>query len=471
MEFSDHNQSPSHQFPNHLEGALEALKQQLSAEERSIWFTDLQLKSLGKGHFAIVTDGLFKKKKFEEIYLPRLHEIFAQQTKEKIQVEVLVLTTQKKEGASFEYEFPVQTGLEPLESEPKRPLVSRGLNVAGLDERLSFERYVLHEENRLALECAKKVTQKLGNHNPLYLFGPSGSGKTHLIQAIGKYYQENFPFLKIRYLSPLDFLNDFRVALTTKTDRAFRLKYRALDVLLIDDIQFFSGKTETCVEFFHLFNEIYVPGKQMVFTSDVPPAALDKIDERLKSRLASGIIAEIEGPKEEARRHLLDFYLSEAGVDYDVSVKEFLVSALPADTRRVMSAVRTLVAAESIYQEPVTTTFIRKVLGGTLSEKSPQPFSAESLLAAVVSYSKISLEDLKSYKRSQHISFYRQLAMYLLRRKAKLSLQKIAEELGGKSPASVTQAVQAVETRLQSDSMLSELLARIGKGEPLETST
>jgi chromosomal replication initiator protein len=479
LSLSDLSQSSPTQ--KRVKTALLELLSHISLEEKAIWFGVLRVRSVSESHFILLTDGLFKKKRIEEVYLPKLLELL-QIENGKIHLEVKVeslaasepdeknsplknsktvipsLETSKSALPFFE---PDVVSLSPLESEPSRNKINLGLNQAGLDTRLSFERYVLHDENRLALQCAKKVTQKLGECNPLYLFGPSGSGKTHLIQAIGKYYQDHFPYLKIRYLSPLEFLSDYRHALTTKTDRAFRLRYRALDVLLIDDIQFFSGKTETCVEFFHLFNEIYVPGKQMVFTSDMPPSALDRIDERLKSRLASGIIAEMEGPKENSRRHLLDFYLEEAHVDYAEEVRAFLVKSLPADARRVMSAVKTLVAAESIYAETVDVAFVRKVLGGILAENTFSHFSPEGLIQAVVSYSKISLDDLRSSKRTQSISFYRQLAMYLLRKHAKLTLTQIAEHLGGKSAASVTQAIHSVEERLKADPMLVELATKL----------
>lgn len=428
--------------------ALESLRREIPREEASLWLDDLQFSGARDRKATFSTASHFKKERIHRTYLPKLKKLFVEGGFSEFQPEVVVRGDQsggasgKAAGLSPE---PIQGGLSQLHPEH------------------TFQRYVSHAHNRLALDCARKVVGQLGVLHPLYLYGVAGTGKTHLIQAIGHHLGVQYPFLTMRYVRVDQFVTEFVDAIRQKTERLFRLKYRSLDVFLLDDVQLLSGKPETSLEFFHLFNEIYQPGKQLVFTSDVPPSELGGLDERIKSRLASGVIAEIEPPEAPARQTLLDFFLTEAGFSLDASVVEFLARHLSPDTRRVRSAVRKLTVLRDLYQETIDAEFCRTHLKECLN-LSGTGLTPDRILLSVSRYSRHPLADLKSARRDRGISQYRQLAMYLLRKHAGVGVNEIARLLGGKSPSAVVQACQAMETRMKEDPLLVKMTEAILAG-------
>lgn len=429
--------------PIFFQTALETLKGQLPREEASIWLDDLRfVDHVGDGA-RFSTGSHFKRERIARQYLPLLCKILRECAGRPLKVELIVCAPSS-----------------PLPPHPET-LHSRALEIppapaafpAVFHPQNTFERYVAHANNRLAYECARKISQHLGVISPLYLYGNAGTGKTHLLQALGRHFIEHYPFLKIRYVRVDQFITEFIDAIRNRTDRLFRLQYRSLDVFLLDDVQLLSGKTETALEFFHLFNEIYQPGKQLVFTSDVPPSELGGLDERLKSRLGSGLIAELERPGVEARRALLDFYLAEAGFELSEETRTFLATQLPSDARRVIAAVRKLTVLRDIHGKEVDNAFCQAHLADCLVMRDTD-ITPDRLLVSVANYSRHSLGDLKSARRDRGLSQYRQLAMYLLRHHGKVGVNEIARLLGGKSPSAVVQACQAVEIRMKEDPLL-----------------
>ncbi len=478
--------------------SIQELRARLPSDEATIWLSDLQFAGEEGKALRVATGSFFKKEKITKSYLPILSEILRRESGEDLKIEVQVLpdlpppvaikkfspfaaspvkdsvkssldiknhkeNSLTKNSAADSKSFDagiLTTSLTSGETQVSET-GTRSFPMTSLDPAFCFDRYVRHANNRLASECAQKITAKLGSLSPLYLYGASGSGKTHLMQAIGHHYREHFPFLKIQYVVPDYFVAEYVRALETKTDRLFRLKYRSLDVLLLDDVQFLMGKKETSAEFFHIFNEVYQPGKQLVFSSDRVPAELDRLDERLKSRLSSGVIVELEAPGLEARGALLDFYTRESELRLSPEVLEFLAASIPPDARKIIGAIKTLVTFKDILGEEITVAFCRERLKEILLTKSPNQLSPAQIILAVANYSRISLSDLKSPKRTQSISYYRQLAMYLLRKHTKLSLSEIANLMGGKTPASVTLSAQAVEEKMQGDPEIAEVAEKI----------
>lgn len=437
--------------PNFFQTALETLRGDLPREESTLWLDDLRFDGQ-KGHrVTFSTASHFKKERITRQYLPLLKRLFVGGGALEFMPEVVVRGT----------ESPQPTPDGHLSHPPtlNQPTANQD-GLADLHPDHNFQRYVPHVHNRLALDCARKVVGQPGLIHPLYLYGAAGTGKTHLIQAIGHQLGSQYPFLKMRYVRVDQFVTEFVDAIRQKTDRLFRLKYRSLDVFLLDDVQLLSGKPETSLEFFHLFNEIYQPGKQLVFTSDVPPSELGGLDERIKSRLSSGVIAEIEPPEAPARKALLEFFLTEAGFSLDSEVLEFLARHLGPDTRRVRSAVRKLTVLRDLYSQTIDAEFCRTHLKECLN-LSGEGLTPDRILLSVSRYSRHSLADLKSARRDRGISQYRQLAMFLLRKNAGVPVGEIARLLGGKSPSAVVQACQSVEERLKADPMLGKMAEAI----------
>lgn len=438
---------------------MRELRSRLPSQEFSIWLEGLEFAGEDLSGLSLATDSFFKREKIRASYLPILSEILHRESGRDLRIEVKVRSTTENSELAAPSTTPTSLPSDSQSDLPKEQ--EAAFTMAALDPQLSLERYVSHANNRLAGECAKKIMAKLGSLNPFYIYGASGSGKTHLMQAIGQYYRKEFPFLKVQYVVPDYFVGEYVRALETKTDRLFRLKYRSLDVLLLDDVQFLIGKKETSTEFFHIFNEIYQPGKQLVFSSDRVPAELDKLDERIKSRLSSGVIVELEAPGLDARLALLDFYAREEGLKLTDTVREFLGASIPPDARKVIGAVKTLVTFRDILNEEITVPFCRERLREILLTKNPDQLSPAQIILAVANYSRISLSDLKSPKRTHSISFYRQLAMYLLRKHTRLSLSEIASLMGGKTPASVTLSSQSVEEKMLTDPQIAEVAEKI----------
>jgi len=439
--------------PIFFQTALEALKGQVPAEEAAIWLDDLHFVEVEGERVRFSTASHFKKERISRQYLPRLSQLLEEASGQKWRVEILVNSATP----------PAVPNSPIVNSRPPEPAPQTAGLPAAFHPQNTFDRYVPHANNRLAFECARKICSHLGSISPLYLYGCAGTGKTHLIQAIGRHFLEHHPYLKVRYVRVDQFVTEFIDAIRNRTDRLFRLQYRSLDVFLLDDVQLLSGKTETALEFFHLFNEIYQPGKQLVFTSDVPPGELGGLDERLKSRLASGLIAELEPPAAPARRALLDFYLKEADFDLSEETREFLANRLPPDCRRVIAAVRKLTILRDIHGETIDHAYCQKHLGDCLNPSGGE-LTPDRLLVSVANYSRHSLGDLKSARRDRGLSQYRQLAMYLLRHHGKVGVNEIARLLGGKSPSAVVQACQAVEQRLREDPLLRKTAETILQG-------
>jgi chromosomal replication initiator protein len=308
---------------------------------------------------------------------------------------------------------------------------------------------------------ANKIVNNLGAINPVYFYGSIGTGKTHLIQAIGNYLKKNFSFLKIKYINPNDFVGEYTKALVLKKDRQFRLKYRLLDVLLLDDIQFLMGKEQSCVEFFDIFNAIFQAEKQMIFVSDRLPSELDNIQERLKSRLNSSMIIELEKPNFQSKMEIFKFYLNEYNLKIEEDICEYIINRIGPDIRKILGMVNTIVTYKDIYNVKIDLNFCHKYLKTLNINLNESNLSEENILISVSNYSKISVSEIKSTKRTKTISFYRHVVMYLLRKYTTLSLPEIGNYLGGKTSAAVHSGINNIQRELKLNNSLIEKIEKI----------
>lgn len=329
-----------------------------------------------------------------------------------------------------------------------------------LSERYRFTGLVVGAFNEFAYAAAQAVAERPGatKYNPLFFYGGVGLGKTHLAQSIGQAAREKFPGTKIKYATSEEFTNDFIYSLSNSTTGAFANSYRSVDILLIDDIQFFSGKESTQEQFFHTFNALYNSGKQIVLTADRPPQEIKGLEERLLSRFSSGLVADIQTPDLEARVAILRKKMSEHDFQVDEEALLYIASRITSNVRELEGALTRLYARASVNRRSsVDLSFTEQALSDILNAR-PKRATVESIQRVVASAFDVECEALKGKKRTAHLALARQAAMYLTRNLTDHSLQKIGQDFGGRDHSTVIHACTLIESKMESDLVFKQRL-------------
>lgn len=320
-----------------------------------------------------------------------------------------------------------------------------------LNARYTFDNFVVGASNRLAHAASMAVAEKPAlAYNPLFLYGGVGLGKTHLLHAIGNACHQRG--LQVLYVSSEEFTNDLINAIRTHTTQAFREKYRRIDVLLVDDIQFIAGKESTQEEFFHTFNTLHGQNKQIVVSSDRPPKALVTLEERLCSRFEWGLTADIQPPDYETRQAILRSKADRIGRSMPADVMEMIARRVQSNIRELEGALTRIVAFADLSGLPMTPQLVETTLADLLPRRSQvQP---DEIVRKVAETFGISIAEMLGRDRSRQVALPRQIAMYLLREEANLSLPQIGEALGGRDHTTVMYACEKVADSLERDDRL-----------------
>lgn len=305
----------------------------------------------------------------------------------------------------------------------------------------SFENFVVGGSNRLAHAAAQAVTNDPGGtYNPLFLYGQAGLGKTHLMQAIGRDIELNTD-RKVLYVTTEKFTNDFISAIQQNKTARFKDRYRNIDVMLIDDVQFLAGKETMQEEFFHTFNTLHEEGKQIVLSSDRPPKAIPTLEERLRSRFEMGMIADLAPPDLETRLAILRTKATERTYEISDEVLSFIAKSIQQNIRELEGALIRIMAHAELTAVPPTEELAKQVLGTILSARRHRQVTGPQIIEAVSRFYDVSIDDLKGPGRQKEIVKPRQLSMFLMREEANLSYPKIGQELGGRDHTTVIHAV------------------------------
>ncbi|MFC5337331.1 chromosomal replication initiator protein DnaA [Leucobacter denitrificans] len=337
---------------------------------------------------------------------------------------------------------PSATRLDRPVQEPRsRHAASEPAEKPHLNEKYDFDSFVIGQSNRLAHAAALAVAESPAQaYNPLFIYGDSGLGKTHLLHAIGHYVRELFPEVRVRYVSSEDFTNDFINSIANNQGAQFQERYRSVDVLLVDDIQFLEGKAETQEAFFHTFNTLHGHNKQVVITSDVQPKQLRGFEERITSRFEWGLLTDIQAPDLETRIAILRKKAQRERLEVDDSILEFIASKFSSNIRELEGTLIRVTAYANLTRQRIDMALVQSVLKDLISIDADNEVQPTDIISCAAEYFDLSVDDLYGPSRSQQIALARQIAMYLCRDLTALSLPKIGDLFGGRDHTTVMYA-------------------------------
>lgn len=335
---------------------------------------------------------------------------------------------------------------------------------ATLNPKYTFDSFVIGNSNRFAHAASLAVAESPAKaYNPLFIYGGVGLGKTHLMHAIGHYILQHNSKSKVVYVSSEKFTNELINSIKDDKNVEFRNKYRNVDVLLIDDIQFIAGKERTQEEFFHTFNALHDANKQIILSSDRPPKEIPTLEDRLRSRFEWGLIADIQPPDFETRIAILKKKADVEGLNVSNDVMVYIATKIKSNIRELEGALIRIVAYSSLTNKEISTDLAVEALKDIISNKASKQVTIDLIIDVVANYYNLRIEDFKSQRRTRNVSYPRQIAMYLSRKLTDTSLPKIGEEFGGRDHTTVIHAYEKINKGLTDDEALQEAINEITK--------
>ncbi|WP_422446243.1 chromosomal replication initiator protein DnaA [Thermoanaerobacterium sp. DL9XJH110] len=398
----------------------------------------------------------FLKSVIEKRYLNLLKDILSSITKHDVQIFLKVDEHGLSPGSDS------AAGGAMLDSHETRSFSEE--SISSLNQKYTFDTFVVGNSNRFAHAASLAVAQAPAKaYNPFFIYGGVGLGKTHLMHAIGHYILDRNPSCKVVYLSSEKFTNELINSIRDDKNVEFRNKYRTIDVLLIDDIQFIAGKERTQEEFFHTFNALHEANKQLVISSDRPPKEIPTLEERLRSRFEWGLITDIQPPDFETRIAILRKKAMVENLTVPNDVINFIATKIETNIRELEGALIRIVAYSSLTNSPIDLSLAEQVLKDILPDQKPKKVTVAQILEIVGNHFSIKVEDFKSKKRTKDLAFSRQIAMYLCSELTDLSLPKIGEEFGGRDHTTVIHARDKIAQDMATDPQLSLLIDNLKK--------
>lgn len=362
-----------------------------------------------------------------------------------------------------------EAGLDSLYKKEKEEDLSLAdaLKNANLNSRYTFDSFVVGSSNDLAHAACVATAELPGEqYNPLYIYGGAGLGKTHLMQSVAHFILQQNRHAKIRYVTSETFINEFVDSIRNKNNISpaeFRKKYRELDVLLIDDIQFLIGKEGTQEEFFHTFNALYDNRKQIIIASDKPPKDIDNLEERLRSRFEVGLIVDIQMPDVETRMAILRKKEELEGYNIDNEVIKYIADNIKSNVRELEGALTKVVAKSRLVKQPITLELAEELLRDHITPSERKEITSELIIEVVAEHYNLKTSDLASVTKKKTIAYPRQIAMYLCRELTNVPLVTVGELLGGRDHSTVIHGCEKISTELQTNEQLKSTIEGLRK--------
>ncbi len=422
------------------------------------WFTQTAFDSFQDGILTIRVPFMFFANWLEEHYQEAICEALQQVTPE---FKAIKWVSVADTASTEEPEKPAAPVARPVRERVAKPRQSYN----GFNPRYTFDRFVIGSGNRFAHAAARAVEQSPGRaYNPLFLYGGTGLGKTHLMQAAGQGLLASDPSLKVVFISSEEFTNQMIQSIADKDTQRFRAKYRKVDMLLIDDIHFISGKEGTQEEFFHTFNTLFDAHKQIVLSSDRSPKEIKGIEERLLSRFEWGLVTDIQPPDLETRVAILQNKAKQDNASAPAEVLRYIATYITSNVRELEGALITLIAYSRLTEQKITLAMAENVLRDLIGSEKIKPITIEQVQRAVAEHFDVRIADLRGRSRQRQIVQPRQLAMFLCKTLIpSLSLNDIGEHFGGKDHTTVLYACDKVARDAQTNSTARQMIDQLTK--------
>ena len=418
---------------------LAHLKDQLGKQNFETWIQPITFVSRDKTRLYLNVPNKFFRDWLTEHYLTRIEEALSEAAQQKMAVS---LDIKPEPQAKFVADKSVR------KDERARDRVHRNNNLIA---KYTFENFVIGASNQFAHAASMAVANQPGDHyNPLFIYGGVGLGKTHLINGIGHRAVSKFPASKVLYLSSESFMNELISSLRRDRMDEFKTKFRNIDVLILDDVQFIAGKERTQEEFFHTFNSLYESRRQIVITSDKFPKEIPGLEDRLRNRFEWGLIADIQPPDMETRVAILQKKAEAEKVTLPHEVAIFLASNIDSNVRELEGSLTRLGAFASLTRTNMTIDLAKEVLRNTL-RGSQREITIEGIQKTICDYYNIKVGDLKAKRRTKNIAIPRQVAMYLCRKYTETSFPAIGDKFGGRDHSTVIHASKTIERKIKED--------------------
>lgn len=429
--------------------AIDRIKQEVSPQEASMWFENLQYLDSKESEIRIAVPSSFYRDQVKQRYLSLISETLHDLSGKTFTLEFVVQPSKKNTASSKE----TKQQDNPSSSGKKIPAAKRGH--AQLKPEYIFDNFVIGENNSFAANAAYAIGKNPGtSYNPCLIYGGVGLGKTHLLQSIGNLAYSEQQDLKIVYVTAETFTNEFTEAIREKKNLHFKNKYRSVDILLIDDIHFLQGKSGTQEELFHTFNALYDSNKQIVFTCDRPVSELKEMKDRLRNRFERGLNVDLQPPDYETRYAILKQKIGKTKVYIPDEVIELISRNITTNVRDLEAALTRLIAYSDLVNKNITLETTKQLLKDAFSSPKQVNISIEMIQRVVADYFNISLNDLRGKKRTKAIVLPRQMAMFITREMTEFSTTEVGLEFGGRDHTTVMHACQRIESRMNSDSTL-----------------
>lgn len=430
------------------EEALKMIEEETSPVSFATWIQPIVPCGIIGNKIILQVKESFLKEIIEKRHLPLIRTAIKMVTKNEYDI---MITTEEEQNAGNLHNLAAE---KPAENE-----LARNLN-----PKYVFDSFVVGNSNRMAHAASLAVAESPAQaYNPLFLYGNSGLGKTHLMHSIGHFILDRNPQAKVLYVTSETFTNELINSIQNNKNEEFRNKYRNIDILMIDDIQFISKKEGTQEEFFHTFNALYESNKQIIISSDRPPKEIKTLEDRLRSRFEWGLIADVQPPDYETRIAILKKKAERDNLTVPDDVMAYIAKNIASNIRELEGALTRIVAFATLTNQDISIALAENSLKDIFSENSATPLTPELIQQVVAEYYNIRVEDIQGSKKPKNIAFPRQVSMYLCRKLLDISLPKIGESFGGRDHTTVIYAISKIEKQLESDEGLQKTVHALEK--------